>query len=161
MGVSATLPNVKQQSTFASGFTLVELVAAITIVALLLAASIPATVRFYDSMQYRKAVRDVITSLSAARVQAVTSGIAQDVALNPQMHLLRFDGKTHRLPTAYNVVIHSAREVNRGGEGVIRFYPEGGSSGGDIDIAQSNGAGVRISVDWLVGRVIQQKYASQ
>ena len=81
----------------------------------------PATVRFYESMQYRKAVRDVVTSLSAARVQAVTRGEAQDVALNPQAHVLQFDGKTRRLPAAYEIVIHSAREVNRGGVGVIRF----------------------------------------
>ncbi|MEZ5572079.1 MAG: prepilin-type N-terminal cleavage/methylation domain-containing protein [Halioglobus sp.] len=142
----------------AAGFTLVELVVAITIVGMLMVASIPATVRFYDSMKYRQAVRDVITSLSTARIQAVTQGKAQDVALDPQTNVLRFDGESHRLPADFNIVVHSAREVNREGEGIIRFYPEGGSSGGDIDIAQPNGAGVKISVDWLVGRVTQQKY---
>jgi general secretion pathway protein H len=161
MDVIATPSVVTRRATCSAGFTLVELVAAITIVALLLAASIPATVRFYESMQYRKAVRDVITSLSAARVQAVTRGKAQDVAINPQARLLQFDGRTRQLPAAFDIVIHSAREVNRGGAGVIRFYPEGGSSGGDIDIAQKNGARVKISVDWLAGRVTQQKYASR
>jgi len=55
-------------------------------------------------------------------------------------------------------VVHSARELNRDAEGVVRFYPEGGSSGGDIDIARPDGSGVKISVDWLVGRVTHQKY---
>ena len=41
---------------------------------------------------------------------------------------------------------------------MIRFYPEGGSSGGGIDMERPGGTGVRISVDWLVGRVSQEAY---
>jgi len=158
MGTSAAARLQVGRPQFAPGFTLVELVAAITIAGMLLAVSIPATVRFYDSMQYRQAVRDVITALASARVAAVTKGRAQDVALNPETRVLRFGGETHRLPATFNIAVHTARELNRNREGIIRFYPEGGSSGGDIDIAQPNGTGVKISVDWLVGRVTQQKY---
>ncbi len=99
-----------------------------------------------------------ITALASARVAAVTKGKAQDVALNPETRVLRFGGETHRLPATFNIAVHTARELNRNREGIIRFYPEGGSSGGDIDIAQPNGTGVKISVDWLAGRVTQQKY---
>ena len=49
--------------------------------------------------------------------------------------------------------MHSASELNRDSLGVIRFYPEGGSSGGGIDLGREDGSGVRISVHWLVGRV--------
>jgi general secretion pathway protein H len=143
-----------------SGFTLVELAVAMAIVGLLLAVSVPASVRFYDSMQYRQAVRDVLTTLASARFKAVTTGRAQDVALNPGDNVLRSSEGAQRLPADFNIVVHSAREVKQDAQGgVIRFYPEGGSSGGDIEIAQSNGSGVRISVDWLVGRVTQKKYA--
>ena len=48
--------------------------------------------------------------------------------------------------------------LNRERLGVIRFYPEGGSSGGGIDMERADGTGVRISVDWLVGRVSQETY---
>ena len=130
-----------------------------TIVGMLLAASVPASVRFYESMQYRQAIRDVITTLASARYKAVITGRAQDVALNPQTNVLRFNKETQQLPPKFNIAVHSAREVNREAEGVIRFYPEGGSSGGDIDIAQPGGSGVKISVDWLIGRVTQEKYA--
>ena len=130
-----------------------------TIVGMLLAASVPASVRFYESMRYRQAIRDVITTLASARYKAVITGRAQDVALNPQTNVLRFNKETQQLPPKFNIAVHSAREVNREAEGVIRFYPEGGSSGGDIDIAQPGGSGVKISVDWLTGRVTQEKYA--
>jgi general secretion pathway protein H len=141
-----------------SGFTLVELIVVISIVVMLLAASIPASVRFYESMQYRQAIRDVITTLSSARFKAVNSGKTHDVVLNPETNVLRLNNYTQQLPSKFNIVMRSARELNRDTEGVIRFYPEGGSSGGDIEIARPNGSGVKISVDWLVGRVTQEAY---
>jgi general secretion pathway protein H len=144
----------------AAGFTLLELVVAISIGGMLLAASIPSSVRFYESMQYRQAIRDVITMLSTARYTAINTGRAQDITLNPKTNVLRLNKDTRQLPAKFNIVIHAARELNRDSEGVIRFYPEGGSSGGDIEIVQPSGSGVKISVDWLVGRVTQQKYDS-
>ena len=140
------------------GFTLVELIAAITIVGLVMAASVPASFRFYQSIQYREAIRDVTTALSSARFKAVNDGTTQDVLINPETNVLSLNNDRKQLPANFKLTVYSARELNRDGEGVVRFYPEGGSSGGDIDIALPGGSGVKISVDWLVGRVTQQKY---
>jgi general secretion pathway protein H len=142
------------------GFTMLELLAAITIVGLLLAVTVPASFRFYESMQYRQAVRDVITALASARYSAVNSGRAQDVAVDPAANTIEVNGERTRLPDAVSLTVQSARELNRDRRGVIRFYPEGGSSGGDIDLEQAGGRGVRVSVDWLVGRVSQESYAA-
>ena len=43
--------------------------------------------------------------------------------------------------------------MNRNGLGVIRFYHDGGASGGGIDISRNEAPVVKIAVDWLVGRV--------
>ena len=142
-----------------SGFTIVELLIAITIVGVVMAASVPASIRFYESMQYRQAIRGVITTLSSARYKAVNSGKTQDVSINPDTNTVRLNERTTQLPLSFNIVVRAARELNRDGEGVFRFYPEGGSSGGDVEIARPNGSGVKITVDWLVGRVTQEKYA--
>jgi general secretion pathway protein H len=142
-----------------AGFTLVELLAAITIVGLLLAVSVPASVRFFDSMQYRQAVREVVTLLASARYAAVNRGELQDVLISPRTNEVRLNDKLRQLPDSVRLTVHSAAEVNRDELGVIRFYPEGGSSGGSIDIERGAGDGVRISVDWLVGRVSQERYA--
>lgn len=142
----------------ASGFTLLELLAAITIVALLMAVAVPASVRSYESMQYRQAVRDVITALASARYGAINSGHAQDVAVDPVARTVELNGDITQIPDGFDVAVHAARELNRERLGVIRFYPEGGSSGGGIDMERANGSGVRISVDWLVGRVSQETY---
>jgi general secretion pathway protein H len=63
----------------AFGFTLLELLAALAIAGLVLAVSVPASVRMYESMQYRQAVRDVITLFSSALYKAIQSGYAQSV----------------------------------------------------------------------------------
>jgi general secretion pathway protein H len=141
------------------GFTLLELLVAISIVGLLLAVAVPASSRFYDSIQYRQAVRDVVTTLASARYQAINSGRAQDVAVDPVARIIRFNDRSRQLPEGFKIAVHTAREVNREREGVIRFYPEGGSSGGGIDLEGPGGRGVRISVDWLMGRVSQDTYA--
>jgi general secretion pathway protein H len=144
---------------FGAGFTMIELLAAITIAGMLMAVAVPASMRFYQSIQYRQAVRDVVTVLSSARYAAVNTGRAQDVVINPKTNELRLNDKRTRLPDGLNLVVTSAREVNRQEEGIIRFYPEGGSSGGGIDIERPGADGVRISVDWLVGRVTHERYA--
>jgi general secretion pathway protein H len=142
-----------------SGFTILELLVAISIVGLVLAVSVPASGRLYKTMQYREAVRDVITLFASARYKAVSTGRAQDVRVNPRTRELSLNDNVKVLPSAINIVVHSARELNDSNVGVIRFYPEGGSSGGGVDLEIPERWGVRINVDWLVGRVSQEKYA--
>lgn len=139
---------------------MLEMLVAISIIGLLLAVTVPASARFYESMQYRQAVRDVITALASARYTAINSGRAQDVSVDPQGNRLGSNGEVTYLPEGFTVAVHSASELNRDNVGVIRFYPEGGSSGGGIDLEREDGSGVRISVDWLVGRVSQEAYAA-
>jgi general secretion pathway protein H len=143
----------------AAGFTILELLIAISIVGLVMAVSVPATARFYQSIKYREAIRDVITTLASARYRAVNTGEAQDVNINPETNVLRFNKTSRQIPDNLNVAVHSSRELNRDDEGVIRFYPEGGSSGGDIDLERPDGSGIKISVDWLMGGVTQATYA--
>ncbi len=144
-----------------SGFTMVELLVAITIVGILLAVSVPGSMRFYDSIQYRQAVRDVLTTLGTARQQSIDTGKAQNVAFDPGTNKIRYGDGVQSLPEDFQLTVTTAREVNRRGVGVIRFYPEGGSSGGDVSIETVNGRGVMISVDWLMGAVSQRAYDAE
>jgi general secretion pathway protein H len=152
-------PGSPSPSANSNGFTLLELLLALTIAGLVLAVSVPSSMRLYDSMQYRSAVSDALTLLASARHAAAASGVYQDVEVNPRDNLLRLNDTRKQLPGQLRLAVHSARELNRQDAGVIRFYPEGGSSGGGLDIERPNGSGVRINVDWLAGRVSQESYA--
>mgnify|MGYP006132307801 CR=1 FL=1 len=143
------------------GFTMLELIAAISIAAIVLAVSVPATGRMYQSVQYAKAVRDVVTMLQSARYIAINKGRAQDVEINPKTQTLSLNDKQQQLPDGFKIFVHTAEELNKRDSGVIRFYPEGGSSGGGIDIESPTGVGVKIGVDWLIGGVTQVRYAAE
>jgi general secretion pathway protein H len=151
---------ISQHQKSAGGFTIVELIAAITIGAIMMALVVPASMKMYETMQYRGAVKDAVTLLASARYKAIDSGRSQDVRVIPDQRELRFNDNTKKLPASVKVSVTSAGELNEQGVGVIRFYPEGGSSGGGIDIERETGSGVRISVDWLIGRVFQERYSS-
>jgi general secretion pathway protein H len=142
----------------AFGFTLLELLAALAIAGLVLAVSVPASVRMYESMQYRQAVRDVITLFSSARYKAIQSGYAQSVEIRPDKNELRLGNTVKQLPEGVRISVDSAGELSRENAGVIRFYPEGGTSGGSVKVETANGRGVKVAVDWLLGTVTQEKY---
>ena len=136
-----------------SGFTLVEIVAAITVAGLVLAVAVPQSITFYQSLQYRSAVRETIGLLNSARYAAVAQGVSRDVLISPSDGVVAFGDERTVFADDVELAAHSAKEVNRETAGVIRFYPDGGASGGGIDITRGGGRSVTIAVDWLVGRV--------
>jgi len=142
-----------------AGFTVLEVLVVITIVGMLLAVSVPASSRFYESMQYRQAIQDVVSLLATARHRAINTGKAQDVTFDTEHKRITLNSDTRQLPESFTMLVSAAAELGDRGQGVIRFYPEGGASGGDVELARPDNSGVKITVDWLVGRVTQQPYA--
>lgn len=141
------------------GFTLMEIMVVMALAGLVLAVSVPAAARFYESMQYRAAVRDVVTVLSTARHRAVQQGRVTDVRINPRAREVILDDSTKQLPAPLGFSVSTAAELNNRDTAVIRFYPEGGSSGGEVNIDLPGRSGVRINVDWLIGGISQERYA--
>ena len=137
----------------AGGFTLVELLVVLAIAGLVLAVAVPTSMRFFDSMQTRQAARTTMAMLVAARERALSSGRPQDVMVRPATGELWSEEREYEIPGSLRVTVHGAAELNHADVGVIRFYPEGGASGGGIDLRRRDGDGTAINVDWLVGRV--------
>lgn len=137
----------------AGGFTLLELLAVIAIAALVLGVSAPAMQRLYQSAQYRGAVSDIVAALNGARISAIRTGEYQDVLIDPRArHITRGD-EVRALPDSLELEVLGSRELNRDGSGVIRFFADGASSGGYVDVSHPAGMAVQIQVDWLLGRV--------
>lgn len=135
------------------GFTLLELIVALFIAALVVGVSTPSMQRLYNSSQYRGAVNDVVSALSNARHVAIRSGEQRDVSINPKSRKIFHGEKVTQIPVSLELEVLGARELNREGAGVIRFYPDGGSSGGYVQLTHENGMSVQVAVDWLLGRV--------
>lgn len=136
-----------------NGFTLLEMVVAITIAAIIMGVSAPVMQRLYKSSQYHAAVNDVVTLLSSARYLAIRRGGQADVVLNPETREISLGDNVQSLPKSLHMEVLGSRELNRDGAGVIRFYPDGGSSGGYVNLTSESDSMVQVQVDWLLGRV--------
>ena len=154
---------------YQGGFTLLELMVAFAIAALLVGVATPAGLRFYDTMQYRSAVGDLQSAAVNARYRAITSGRAVDLLVAPddaRFIVLPAEPEAERdfdldsakqLASDLDIQMISAEVLSpRPGVGAIRFYPDGSSTGGSITLLRPSGAGVRLRVDWLLGRVSQE-----
>lgn len=139
------------------GFTLVELVVAVAIAAALLVAAPLALGPLRATAEYRAAVRGLLAGLREARLEAERSG--RPVAFTVDLRARRFgvdDRLRGRLPDAVDVhLVVAGREVS-GDRGAIRFYPDGSATGGSIELVRAGGGGLRLRVDWLLGRVSQE-----
>lgn len=150
------------------GFTLLELMVALTVMSLLSVLALPSMERLSDNMRYREAVRDLVSAAKTGRRDAFAKGVPYDLLLfedTPAWVLVPahraadvLSGKieTHSLPEELALDVTYAAEVSPGrGIASIRFYPGGGASGGDVDVLRPSGSGVRLKIDWLLGDVTQ------
>ena len=92
-------------------------------------------------------------------MRAIAKSVVQDVTIDPHANELSLNDSVKYLPSELAVAVTSAAELNKSGLAVIRFYPEGGSSGGEVSIDMPGRSGVRIVVDWLLGGISQETYA--
>ena len=149
----------------ASGFTLIELVVALVIAGLFFALGGPSVRSLYDTMQYREAVRELVSAAKNGRRDAFVSGMPIDLLIDTDTNHFMLtanptgisDDQFVALPAALEITVTYAAEVSpRPGLAAIRFYPAGGSSGGEIWVARPSGAGVHLTIDWLLGDVAQE-----
>lgn len=150
---------VNNSRSLEAGFSLLELMVAFAIAALLVGLATPGAMRMYESMQYRSAVTDITAALATARYSAITRGQSVDVELNPEEHEFRVSGQSLKsISESIELTAIAAAELSSDDQiAVIRFYPDGSSSGGNLSLQRSNGAGTRLDIDWLLGRVTQTR----
>lgn len=144
------------------GFTLVELLVVFAIAALMLGVAPFAFSRMQENAEYRSTVRLILAGLAEARQQGALRGQAGAVFLVdlPQRRFGVEGGRMHQIPEALNVRATVAeRELSPTGVAGIRFFPDGGATGGSIDVVRPSGVGVRLQADWLFGRVSQESLA--
>lgn len=139
-----------------SGFTLLEMMVALAIAAVLMAAAVPAANKMYASMQYRGAVADVKSMLETGRYQASTTGDTAVMLIKPKERKLIVGNRSEVLPNSVTVEVVSAAELRPDPDtAAIQFYPDGSSSGGTITLARNTGQAVTLSIGWLLGEVEQ------
>ena len=147
------------------GFTLLELVVVVAAISALLLISGPSMNSLMQTMEYREAVRQLVSANQKARRAARATGDAVDVVIDARQNRFAVTAEAGRLEEgdytalaeALEIEVVFAEEVSPGhGLGAIRYYPEGGASGGEVVIQRPTGGGVKLTVDWLIGDVRQE-----
>lgn len=138
------------------GFTLIELVVTLFVLALAVGVAAPSIARGVDTVRTRAEAAGIATFLRAAREHAVTRNRAYEVRVRTDEGLVELRSgdavsATRRLAPGLRVTADppAAR--------VITFLPQGLSSGGRLRVEMPGRRAYLISVDALTGRVATRR----
>ena len=136
------------------GFTLVELILVVLVIAIVAGLALPAVGRGVDTLQLRADVAAFSAFLRYAREQAITRHQAQEVRVNPGAHLLTLTTAGGGLPRASRRLSPRIAISAESSAGLsITFSSRGLSSGGSFRLVGADGRAYRVHVDPLTGRV--------
>jgi general secretion pathway protein H len=123
------------------GFTLIEMIVVLAVLGLALSLVLLHGGGRSPGLEFDSAVREVAGTLRLARSRAIADDRLVTVVIAPRSYQL--DG---------GAAIVLPPDLSMTGNGLIRFLPDGGSSGGQITLRMA-GRAMTIDVDWLTGRV--------
>lgn len=136
------------------GVSLLEMLLVVALIAIIGVITATAMNGGIDGLRLRNAGKEVASQLRYTRTQAIASGEVQRFLIDPRTRRWEAaNGRHGELPDALEVRFHGAAQAAAGtSQGGIAFHPDGGSSGGTIEL-DLRGAVWRIDVAWITGEV--------
>jgi len=140
------------------GFTLLELMIVVLVMALVLAVAYPSLSRGTAAIHMRATARDILNVFRYAREKAVTEQTGMQVAVlrdkqelvlsddlgdGSQSYALPHDVKIQRLALAGTEVVD--------GPLIVRFLPNGSAESAEVLLKSDNGSELRIVTDPITG----------
>src|SRR5215472_2679684 len=161
MGVLAARTTSRMSRTECeAGFTLLELTAVMLIVALV-ASLVIATTTGTGRAGLKAVTLQSAALMRRERMAAILGGRTRRVALDGVRRLLVGDGGTAvAIPRDVTVDILGADAIWDGRQAVVRFDPDGGSTGAVLRLSHEK-AGYEIRVNWYTGSVAVESAAAQ
>ena len=138
-----------------AGFTLLELMGVLLLMALFLGLALPGLLRSWERESNRATLREFATTLRTARSEAVTRGVKVRLFLNLKTGRYRLEGST-REGALKGVSLTDARLVWQNPEksqGYIAFYGDGSTSGGALALVEPTGRRYLLEVETITGKV--------
>lgn len=133
-----------------SGFTLVELLVAMSIMALGLSVVATTLTRRGSNFEARKIAREIVALARETRYRASHDGRPGTLIFDSTERTLANEaGDLIDFPEPFEVEMASAGSA---GAGRIAFYPGGASSGGQVRLTSSQ-IEILIKVDWLTSHI--------
>ncbi len=148
---------MRTRSSSAAGFSLLELLVVLLVLAIASAFAVPAMRGGWESREIRQGTRRLASVMRGLRERAVRRGEEVDLVINEDGQTITWAGDTEamRLPDgAWITGVHGGWPDQDGSVRVI-FYPNGGATGVAFIVAGRDDDGLRftIQVDALLGTV--------
>jgi general secretion pathway protein H len=134
------------------GFTLIEMLVVLVIASLVMAMVGTSISRNISGAEMRTAASKLAASLRYTRTQAILTKSEQVFLVDTENRTYKAGERdAQKLPEGMKMELNTARsELTSETAGGIRFYPDGGSTGGNVRI-EANGRIYRVNVAWLTG----------
>lgn len=138
-----------------AGFTLVELLVVLAVIGLLIAATPAILSAARPGVEARATTAELANDLRAARAKAIAENreIVMVFDLHGNAYAMQSDGNSHKLPRALKMKFVDGDSRSEGAAVEIRFFPDGSSSGGELQILSTKQAH-RIVAYPLSGRIV-------
>ncbi|MER9918747.1 MULTISPECIES: GspH/FimT family pseudopilin [unclassified Mesorhizobium] len=135
-----------------AGFTLVEMLVVLAIMALVAAIAAPGLVSHYRSKSLETLAGEITMRLRLSRTSAIATARPREVLVDLGARTIRFGERdVFALPDDVKLTVVTGQEtVVAGRQTVLTFLPDGSASGMDISL-QQKGRTARIAVNWLTG----------
>ncbi|WP_457675319.1 GspH/FimT family pseudopilin [Thiolapillus sp.] len=148
----ATSPAGNKRS---GGFTLLELLLVLALAAIMMVLVPMKVSSALPGTQLKSAARELAAGLRYARTHALISREESTLVLDTEKRNFRVSGRNrvYSIPASVDIDMLTAESETRGDHvGGIRFFPDGGSTGGRITVSHGE-RGFGVDVDWLTGKV--------
>ncbi|MGY3449867.1 GspH/FimT family pseudopilin [Bradyrhizobium sp. USDA 4353] len=137
-----------------AGFTLVEMLAVLVILALAATAAMPLLSRGAGTVSLDAATSEIASALRATRAAAIVQNRMMTLNVDVDRRTFGSDVVKPRsfAPGIQAKLTYAAATRSGAAEGGFRFFPDGSSTGGDLSL-ELGGRQVRLCVEWLTGTV--------
>nr|WP_295771937.1 GspH/FimT family pseudopilin [Rhodoferax sp.] len=139
-----------------AGFTLIELLVVLVIMAMAYTLAAPMISSGVSGTELKASARQLAAGLRKARSEAIAHRRESVLLVDLDAHQFQLTGdqRVYRLPKSVAIQLFTAQsELVNGNAGAVRFFSDGGSTGGRITVTARDRK-YDVDINWLTGQVV-------
>jgi general secretion pathway protein H len=143
------------------GYTLLEMLVVLGLLAMIMSLSL-ATPPLGSRRSLESISTEITTLLQSAAIRAIGQNAETTILIDPVTRTLS-TGSLHEpvtLEEDVGIVVLTARREVKEGRAKIRFYPDGSTTGGTVQLKRG-GRTISIHVNWLTGQIRREAGVAQ